>query len=78
MAHDKTPPQSAALIMGSIIGVGILSLPAAGGPYADARSAFGNGRVFSNAWSSWITARSPSSTTLGTPATPGMSYGGRS
>jgi len=87
-----TLPQSTALIMGSIIGVGIFSLPyslasygpislvamglatvgavalalmfavmsrrlpAAGGPYAYARSAFGNGLGFSNAWSYWITA----------------------
>jgi APA family basic amino acid/polyamine antiporter len=85
-------PQSTALIMGSIIGVGIFSLPyslasygpislvamalatigavalafmfavmsrrlpADGGPYAYARSAFGNGLGFSNAWSYWITA----------------------
>jgi APA family basic amino acid/polyamine antiporter len=85
-------PQSTALIMGSIIGVGIFSLPYAlasygpislvamglatvgavvlafmfavmsrrlpadGGPYAYARSAFGNGLGFSNAWSYWITA----------------------
>jgi APA family basic amino acid/polyamine antiporter len=31
-------------------------LPAAGGPYAYARAAFGNGIGFSNAWSYWITA----------------------
>ena len=31
-------------------------LPAAGGPYAYARAAFGNGLGFSNAWSYWITA----------------------
>ena len=31
-------------------------LPADGGPYAYARSAFGNGLGFSNAWSYWITA----------------------
>ncbi len=85
-------PQSTALVMGSIIGVGIFSLPyavasygpislfamaiatigaislalmfavmsrrlpAAGGPYAYARTAFGNGLGFSNAWSYWITA----------------------
>lgn len=85
-------PQSTALVMGSIIGVGIFSLPyavagygpislfamavttvgavalawmfavmsrrlpAAGGPYAYARSAFGNGFGFSSAWSYWITA----------------------
>jgi len=85
-------PQSTALIMGSIIGVGIFSLPyamssygpislvamglatvgavalalmfavmsrrlpAAGGPYAYARSGFGNAVGFSNAWSYWITA----------------------
>jgi basic amino acid/polyamine antiporter, APA family len=85
-------PQSTALIVGSIIGVGIFSLPyslasygpislvamalatigalalalmfavmsrrmpADGGPYAYARSAFGNGLGFANAWSYWITA----------------------
>ncbi|TFC91740.1 MULTISPECIES: amino acid permease [Cryobacterium] len=85
-------PQSTALIMGSIIGVGIFSLPyalasygpislvamglatvgavalalmfavmsrrlpAAGGPYAYARSGFGNAAGFVNAWSYWITA----------------------
>lgn len=85
-------PQSTALIMGSIIGVGIFSLPyalasygpislvamglatvgavalalmfavmsrrlpAAGGPYAYARSGFGNAVGFVNAWSYWITA----------------------
>lgn len=85
-------PQATALVMGSIIGVGIFSLPyslasfgpisllamglatvgalalallfgamtrrlpADGGPYAYARSAFGNGVGFANAWSYWITA----------------------
>lgn len=85
-------PTSIALIVGSIIGVGIFSLPyslasygpisllsmvlatvgavalalmfavmsrrlpADGGPYAYARSAFGNGVGFANAWSYWITA----------------------
>lgn len=85
-------PQSTALVMGSIIGVGIFSLPyaiasygpislvamgaatvgavalalmfavlsrrmpAAGGPYAYARAAFGNGFGFSQAWLYWITA----------------------
>ena len=85
-------PQSTALVMGSIIGVGIFSLPyaiasygpislaalgaatvgavalafmfsvlsrrvpASGGPYAYARSAFGNGFGFSQAWLYWITA----------------------
>jgi APA family basic amino acid/polyamine antiporter len=84
--------QATALVMGSIIGVGIFSLPysladygpislvamvlttigavalalmfavmsrrlpADGGPYAYARSAFGNGVGFANAWSYWITA----------------------
>jgi APA family basic amino acid/polyamine antiporter len=84
--------QSTALIIGSIIGVGIFSLPyslasygpislvamglatigalalafmfavmsrrlpAAGGPYAYARAAFGNATGFANAWSYWITA----------------------
>jgi basic amino acid/polyamine antiporter, APA family len=91
--HDRLGlSQSTALVMGSIIGVGIFSLPyalasygpisllamgvatvgavalalmfavmsrrlpAAGGPYAYARAAFGNGLGFSNAWSYWITA----------------------
>src|SRR6188472_524513 len=90
--HTLGLPQSTALIMGSIVGVGIFSLPyslasygpislvamvlatvgavalalmfavmsrrlpADGGPYAYARSAFGNGLGFSNAWSYWITA----------------------
>ncbi|WP_433295617.1 amino acid permease [Actinoplanes sp. CA-030573] len=85
-------PQATALILGSIIGVGIFNLPyslasigpisivamalttvgavalalmfaalsrrlpADGGPYAYARSAFGNGMGFTNAWSYWITA----------------------
>ncbi len=85
-------PQSTSLVMGSIIGVGIFSLPyaiasygpislvamalatvgalalafmfavlsrripAAGGPYAYARAAFGNGFGFSQAWLYWITA----------------------
>src|SRR5947199_4936361 len=85
-------PQATALIMGSIIGVGIFNLPyslagigpisivamalttvgalalallfaalsrrmpADGGPYAYARTAFGNGVGFANAWSYWITA----------------------
>ena len=84
--------QSTALVMGSIIGVGVFSLPyslasfgpislaamaittvgalalallfaatshrlpAGGGPYAYARSAFGNTVGFANAWSYWITA----------------------
>ena len=84
--------QSTALIVGSIIGVGIFSLPYAlasygpislvamavasvgaiafallfaaltrripadGGPYAYARTAFGNSVGFGNAWSYWITA----------------------
>ncbi|HEY8718173.1 amino acid permease [Pengzhenrongella sp.] len=84
--------QSTALVMGSIVGVGIFSLPyamasygpislvamglatvgalalamifavmtrrmpAAGGPYAFARSGFGNAVGFANAWSYWITA----------------------
>jgi basic amino acid/polyamine antiporter, APA family len=84
--------QSTALIVGSIIGVGVFSLPyslasfgpislaamaittvgavalallfaatshrlpAGGGPYAYARSAFGNAVGFANAWSYWITA----------------------
>ncbi|MEO6470164.1 MAG: amino acid permease [Aeromicrobium sp.] len=84
--------QSTALIVGSIIGVGIFSLPyslasygpislaamavasvgaiafallfaaltrripAEGGPYAYARTAFGNKIGFGNAWSYWITA----------------------
>ena len=85
-------PQATALIVGSIIGVGIFNLPfslasigpisilamalttvgaialalmfsalsrrlpADGGPYAYARTAFGNGIGFTNAWSYWITA----------------------
>src|SRR6478736_7894464 len=85
-------PQSTSLVMGSIIGVGIFSLPyaiasygpislvamglatvgavalafmfavlsrrtpAAGGPYAYARAAFGNGIGFSQAWLYSITA----------------------
>ncbi|MFC6239178.1 APC family permease [Longivirga aurantiaca] len=85
-------PQATALIVGSIIGVGIFNLPgslasygpisiwamvlttvgalalalmfasmsrrlpADGGPYAYARTAFGNGTGFANAWSYWITA----------------------
>jgi APA family basic amino acid/polyamine antiporter len=85
-------PQATALIVGSIIGVGIFNLPASlaeygpisiwgmalttvgalalafmfavmsrrlpadGGPYAYARSAFGNPTGFANAWSYWITA----------------------
>jgi len=85
-------PQATALIVGSIIGVGIFNLPgslaaygpisllamglttvgalalavmfaamstrlpADGGPYAYARSAFGNMAGFSNAWLYWITA----------------------
>jgi len=91
-ARALSLPQSTALIMGSIIGVGIFSLPyafasygpislvamglatvgavalalmfavmsrrlpAAGGPYAYARSGFGNAIGFVNAWSYWITA----------------------
>jgi hypothetical protein len=31
-------------------------MPAPGGPYANARAAFGNGLGFANAWSYWITA----------------------
>ncbi len=90
--HRMGISQSTALIVGSIIGVGIFSLPyslasygpislvamavasisalalamlfaaltrripAEGGPYAYARTAFGNGIGFSNAWSYWITA----------------------
>jgi basic amino acid/polyamine antiporter, APA family len=90
--HRLGLPQSTALVMGSIIGVGIFSLPYAlasygpislvalglatvgavalalmfavlsrrmpadGGPYAYARSAFGNLLGFTNAWSYWITA----------------------
>ena len=85
-------PQATALIVGSIIGVGIFNLPASlasygpisiwamvattvgalalavmfaamsrrlpadGGPYAYARTAFGNSTGFANAWSYWITA----------------------
>ena len=92
VAHRMGLSQSTALIVGSIIGVGIFSLPyslasygpislvamavatvgalalallfaaltrripAEGGPYAYARTAFGNGIGFGNAWSYWITA----------------------
>ena len=85
-------PAAMALIVGSIIGVGIFNLPSSlagygpislvsmalttvgalalallfaalsrrlpadGGPYAYARTAFGNGFGFANAWSYWITA----------------------
>ena len=85
-------PAAVALIVGSIIGVGIFNMPtslaaygpislvsmalttvgalalallfaelsrrmpADGGPYAYARTAFGNGLGFANAWSYWITA----------------------
>jgi APA family basic amino acid/polyamine antiporter len=100
-AHTARPPETAgslrlpqatALILGSIIGVGIFNLPyslasigpisifalglttlgaltlalmfatlsrrlpAPGGPYAYARTAFGNSIGFTNAWSYWITA----------------------
>ena len=90
--HRMGLTQSTALIVGSIVGVGIFSLPyslagygsislvamliasvgamafamlfaalthripAEGGPYAYARSAFGNRTGFANAWSYWITA----------------------
>ena len=90
--HRMGLSQSTALIVGSIIGVGVFSLPyslasygpislvamavatvgavafaflfaalsrrvpADGGPYAYARTAFGNGVGFGNAWSYWITA----------------------
>ena len=90
--HRMGLSQSTALIIGSIIGVGVFSLPyslasygpislvamglasigaiafallfsalsrrlpADGGPYAYARTAFGNGVGFGNAWSYWITA----------------------
>jgi APA family basic amino acid/polyamine antiporter len=86
------PWQATALVVGSIVGVGIFSLPyalasygpislmamaiasvgalalalvfaglarrmpAEGGPYAYARTEFGNGWGFVNAWSYWITA----------------------
>src|SRR5215813_5064802 len=90
--HQFGLPAAMALIVGSIIGVGIFNLPtslafygpitlislalttvgalvlalmfaslsrrlpADGGPYAYARSAFGNLLGFTNAWSYWITA----------------------
>lgn len=90
--HKMGPLQASALVVGSIVGVGIFSLPyslasygpislvamgiasvgaialalmfaalsrrlpAAGGPYAYARTAFGNTWGFANAWSYWITA----------------------
>ena len=86
------PWQATALVVGSIVGVGIFSLPyslasygpislvsmgiasvgaialamvfaglsrrlpSSGGPYAYARTAFGNLWGFANAWSYWITA----------------------
>ena len=91
-AQKMGPLQSTALVVGSIVGVGIFSLPyslasygpiilvamviaavgalalamvfaslsrrlpASGGPYAYARTAFGNSWGFANAWSYWITA----------------------
>src|SRR6185436_4145592 len=92
-ASQKMGPwQATALVVGSIVGVGIFSLPyslasygpislvalviaaigaialalvfaglsrrlpASGGPYAYARTAFGNTWGFANAWSYWITA----------------------
>jgi APA family basic amino acid/polyamine antiporter len=92
-ASQKMGPwQATALVVGSIVGVGIFSLPyalasygpislvalviasvgalalamvlsglarrmpAEGGPYAYARTQFGNGIGFANAWSYWITA----------------------
>lgn len=90
--HSLSLAHSTALVMGSIIGVGIFSLPyaiasygpislvamgvatvgavalaamfavlakrlpAAGGPYAYVRAAFGDGLGFSQAWLYWITA----------------------
>jgi APA family basic amino acid/polyamine antiporter len=90
--HKMGPLQAGALVVGSIVGVGIFSLPyslasygpislvamaiatvgavalalvfaglsrrlpASGGPYAYARTAFGNTWGFANAWSYWITA----------------------
>ncbi len=90
--HGLSLPGATALVIGSIVGVGIFNLPsslapygpitlvsmglttigalalarlfaslarrmpAAGGPYAYARMAFGNGLGFANAWSYWITA----------------------
>src|SRR5919112_2009397 len=55
---DKMGPwQATALVVGSIVGVGLSRrLPASGGPYAYARTAFGNTWGFANAWSYWITA----------------------
>jgi APA family basic amino acid/polyamine antiporter len=91
-AEKMGPWQATALVVGSIVGVGIFSLPyslasygpislvamaiasvgaialamvfaglsrrlpASGGPYAYARTAFGNTWGFANAWSYWITA----------------------
>ena len=91
-AGKMGPWQATALVVGSIVGVGIFSLPyslasygpislvamaiasvgaialamvfaglsrrlpASGGPYAYARTAFGNTWGFANAWSYWITA----------------------
>jgi APA family basic amino acid/polyamine antiporter len=90
--HGLGLVEATALVVGSIVGVGIFNLPtslagygpitlismglttigaialallfsslarrmpAEGGPYAYARTAFGNGWGFANAWSYWITA----------------------
>ena len=90
--HSLNLMGATALVVGSIVGVGIFNLPASlapygpitlvsmglttigalalavlfatlarrmpahGGPYAYARTAFGNGWGFANAWSYWITA----------------------
>ena len=92
VSEKMGPWQATALVVGSIVGVGIFSLPyalasygpislmamaiasvgalalalvfaglarrmpAEGGPYAYARTEFGNGWGFVNAWSYWITA----------------------
>jgi APA family basic amino acid/polyamine antiporter len=92
VSQKMGPWQATALVVGSIVGVGIFSLPyalasygpislvalviasvgalalamvfaglarrmpAEGGPYAYARTQFGNGVGFVNAWSYWITA----------------------
>jgi APA family basic amino acid/polyamine antiporter len=45
-----------ALALAVLFGALSRRLPADGGPYAYARSAFGNGLGFMNAWSYWITA----------------------
>ena len=45
-----------AIALAALFAVLARRMPAHGGPYAYARSAFGNGLGFANAWSYWITA----------------------